>query len=195
MSEIIGALRGGTKQHHDNVEIAMQSNQIMDKTLTHEGYLRLLRINYLYMAALEKVLAEKKEWFDGLDLEARIQKTANLEHDLKLYGVELPVAEEAYFEGWSKPRLLGALYVGEGSSLGGQVIQRTLMANPNLHSVEQTLFYKGYAEQTGPMWKGFMAYLESNPVSPAEIGEVVAGAQDAFGIMMALAERFAPVGA
>lgn len=195
MSEIIGALRAGTKQHHDNVEAAMQSSQIMDKTLTHEGFLRLLRINYLYMSALEKVLAENKEWFEGLNLDERLGKTANLENDLKLYGADLPTTTEAYFEGWSFPRLLGALYVGEGSSLGGQVIHRTLQSNTNLHDIDQTLFYKGYAEQTGPMWKAFMAYLETAPVKSEDVPQVVAGAQDAFGVMMSLGERFAPVAA
>ncbi len=194
MSEIIGALRGGTKQHHDNVEVAMQSNQIMDKSLTHEGFLRLLRINYLYMSTLEAVLAENSEWFAGLNLQERV-KTPNLVSDLNLYGAEVPTAESNYFEGWSFPRLLGALYVAEGSSLGGQVIQRTLLANDNLHDIDQTLFYKGYAEQTGPMWKQFMAYLEVAPVAPQDIPQVVIGAQDAFGIMMQLGERFAPVNA
>lgn len=194
MSEIIGALRGGTKQHHDNVELAMQSNQIMDKSLTHEGYLRLLKINYLYMSHLERELAKNRAWFAGLELEGRV-KTPNLVSDLTLYGVELPTADENYFEGWSFPRLLGALYVAEGSSLGGQVIQRTLQANENLHDIDKTLFYKGYAERTGPMWKAFMAYLETAPVERQDIPEVVTGAQDAFSIMMALAERFAPVNA
>ncbi len=194
MSEIIGALRGGTKQHHDNVETAMQSNQIMDKSLTQEGYLRLLKINYLYMKALEKALNANQAWFAGLDIENRVNKTVALEHDLKLYNVELPEGED-YFDSWSFPQLLGALYVGEGSSLGGQVIQRTLMANENLHSIEQTQFYKGYAEQTGPMWKGFMTYLETAPVAPQDVPQVVKGAQDAFGVMMNLAERFAPVNA
>ncbi|CAN5400065.1 N/A [soil metagenome] len=189
MSELIGALRGGTKQHHDNVEVAMQSNQIMDKSLTHEGFLRLLRINYLFMSTLEKEVTKNATWFEGLDLTERI-KTPNLVSDLSLYDVELPTADEAYFANWSFPRLLGALYVAEGSSLGGQVIQRTLQANSNLHDIDKTVFYKGYAEQTGPMWKAFMAYLETAPVERNDIPEVVAGAQDAFGIMMQLGERF-----
>ena len=86
--------------------------------------------------------------------------------------------------------MLGALYVAEGSSLGGQVIQRTLLSNENLHDIDKTLFYKGYAEQTGPMWKQFMAYLETMPVEATEIPEVVAGAQDAFGVMMKLGQRY-----
>ena len=194
MSELIGALRAGTKQHHDDVEAAMQSNQIMDKSLTHEGFLRLLRINYLYMSTLEKELAKNSALFAGLDLKERI-KTPNLESDLALYGVELPTAEADYFAGWSFPRLLGALYVAEGSSLGGQVIQRSLQSNNNLHDIDKALFYKGYAEQTGPMWKAFMAYLETAPITRNDIPEVVAGAQDAFGIMMALGKRFSPVAA
>ena len=194
MSEIIGALRAGTKQHHDNVEAAMQSSQIMDKTLTHEGFLRLLRINYLYMSALETELAKRKDWFEGLNLDERLGKTTNLINDLELYGVEIPTTEE-FFADWSKARLLGALYVGEGSSLGGQVIQRTLLSNENLHDIDKTLFYKGYAEQTGPMWKQFMAYLETMPVGADQIPGVVSGAQDAFGVMMRLGQRYEVVNA
>ena len=55
---------------------------------------------------------------------------------------------------------MGAMYVLEGSTLGGQMIARMLQNNPLLNLVPGQLnFFLGYKKETGPKWKSFQAAL------------------------------------
>ncbi|TGD81890.1 biliverdin-producing heme oxygenase [Hymenobacter wooponensis] len=65
------------------------------------------------------------------------------------------------------PQLLGALYVMEGSTLGGQVINRQLAKA----GIESRTYFSGYGERTGPMWKRFCQLLteEATDANQAEI--------------------------
>ncbi|RYD83165.1 MAG: hypothetical protein EOP53_01610 [Sphingobacteriales bacterium] len=66
---------------------------------------------------------------------------------------------------------MGALYVLEGSTLGGKIISKTIA--DKLQSTEALSFFKGYGPETGPMWKKFTQYLE-HPYN-LEHAETVAG--------------------
>lgn len=55
----------------------------------------------------------------------------------------------------SRAQLLGAMYVLEGSTLGGQVVARQLAKA----GIETRTYFTGYAERTGPMWKSFCQLL------------------------------------
>nr|GFC70870.1 hypothetical protein [Tanacetum cinerariifolium] len=65
------------------------------------------------------------------------------------------------------PQLLGAMYVVEGSTLGGQVIARQLAKS----NIPMRSYFSGYAERTGPLWKVFCQLLtqEATPENEAEI--------------------------
>ena len=57
----------------------------------------------------------------------------------------------------TRAQLLGAMYVLEGSTLGGQVIARQLAAA----GIAGRTFFTGRAERTGPLWKQFCQLLEA----------------------------------
>ena len=61
----------------------------------------------------------------------------------------------------ARAQLLGALYVLEGSTLGGQVIARQLAAA----GIAGRTFFAGRAERTGPLWKQFGQLLEAAAAS------------------------------
>ena len=61
----------------------------------------------------------------------------------------------------TRAQLLGAMYVLEGSTLGGQVIARQLAAA----GIEGRSFFAGRAERTGPLWKQFGQVLEAAAAS------------------------------
>ncbi|SNC76597.1 Heme oxygenase [Hymenobacter gelipurpurascens] len=69
----------------------------------------------------------------------------------------------------TQAQLLGAMYVLEGSTLGGQVIARQLAKA----GIDTRAYFMGYAERTGPMWKSFCQLLtqESTDENQAEIVE------------------------
>ncbi|GAB2869315.1 hypothetical protein GCM10027044_34050 [Hymenobacter ruber] len=55
----------------------------------------------------------------------------------------------------TRAQLLGAMYVFEGSTLGGQVIARQL----DKAGIAAHAFFTGRAERTGPLWKVFCQQL------------------------------------
>lgn len=80
----------------------------------------------------------------------------------------------------TRAQLLGAMYVLEGSTLGGQVIARQLAAA----GIEGRTFFASRAERTGPLWKQFTQLLEA--AVPAEDADaVVASAILTFQILAA----------
>lgn len=56
-------------------------------------------------------------------------------------------------DSWAQ--LLGAMYVMEGSTLGGQVISRQLAKS----NIAPHTYFSGYGKQTGPMWQSFCQLL------------------------------------
>lgn len=70
-----------------------------------------------------------------------------------------------------EPSAVGAIYVVEGSTLGGQVITKHLLARGfDRGSIR---YFEGYGEQTGAKWSSFLKSLES---VPEKDGDVVLGA-------------------
>jgi heme oxygenase len=71
----------------------------------------------------------------------------------------------------TRAQLLGALYVLEGSTLGGQVITRQLAQA----GITTRTYFTGYAEQTGPMWKAFCQLLAAEATDSNQ-ADIVAAA-------------------
>ena len=61
----------------------------------------------------------------------------------------------------TRAQLLGAMYVLEGSTLGGQVIARQL----DKAGIRAHAFFTGRAERTGPLWKVFCQLLSDAAVN------------------------------
>ena len=59
----------------------------------------------------------------------------------------------------SLPQALGAMYVLEGSTLGGRMIARMLMKK-DLFNESHLNFFNGYKDGTGSKWKDFQAVLD-----------------------------------
>lgn len=71
----------------------------------------------------------------------------------------------------TRAQLLGAMYVLEGSTLGGQVIARQL----DKAGITSHAFFTGRAERTGPLWKAFCQLL-GEAAAPEDQAAVVASA-------------------
>lgn len=77
------------------------------------------------------------------------------------------------------PRALGALYVFEGSTLGGQMISRHLETALGLSGGEGYRYFRSYGPEVGRRWQEFRALLERQ----GEAGgadEIVQSANDTF---------------
>jgi heme oxygenase len=75
---------------------------------------------------------------------------------------------------------LGAMYVVEGSTLGGQHIARHLDEALGMNANRGAAYFRGYGERTAEMWRAFQAVLTDVP--DAESEQVVAAAKAMFGV-------------
>lgn len=87
-----------------------------------------------------------------------------LENDLALLSgkpeslqITLPASTEN--RAAAVPEALGAMYVMEGSSLGGRVILKALKQSMGVDKSSGAAYFAGYEDQTGPMWHTFLEAL------------------------------------
>jgi heme oxygenase len=115
----------------------------------------------------------------GIDFQER-RKASLLEKDLVAVGTPPELVERCRWlpDASSLDRACGALYVMEGSTLGGQHISR--MAS-QAHVDEKVLHYfKSYGARVGEMWKSLGEALNRFAEIGGDESEIVEGARDTF---------------
>ena len=94
-------------------------------------------------------------------------KITSLEQDLQSLGtVEAPQTSPCLILLDSLDAALGALYVTEGSSLGGQVIYREIQHRLHLDRESGAGFFFGDGPQTGTRWREFTDMLNQHVSQP-----------------------------
>jgi heme oxygenase len=73
---------------------------------------------------------------------------------------------------------IGSLYVMEGSSLGGRVVLKHLNRCLGPEIEGRSAYFYGYGDETGSMWRSFLARLDTVPL--ARKGSVCRGALATF---------------
>jgi heme oxygenase len=181
-------LRAETAHLHAQIEGVVP---LLRPSLDRGAYRAYLARLLGYLRPLEARLAAfGPAWQShGLDFEER-RKAGLLVADLGALGltaVELDLLPECT----ALPRLSsldeawGCLYVLEGSTLGGQVILRTLGPRLQLSPGHGLAFLGAYGEQSGARWSELTAALGRLDASGCDRGAVVRGACDAFATQMA----------
>lgn len=193
---LLATLKAATAHLHDQIE---QVVPLLRPQLDRTGYATYLAVLLGYVRPLEERLSVfAPAWrVHGLEFGSR-RKTALLESDLVALGHTraqvdaLPNCSQLPFlptvsEAW------GCLYVMEGSTLGGQVIQRTLGPRLQLTAEHGLAFLCGYADRTGSSWKAFAASMGRFELDGADREAAVRGACETFQRQMDwLARRGAP---
>jgi heme oxygenase len=117
-----------------------------------------------------------------------------LRHDLLRLGMsraaigDLPSAPTAFAPGpVTDADVLGWLYVAEGSTLGGAVIDRTRAPGSPMARVRA---FRPYSEGPGPMWREYLGYLRAWVGDDADRRDAVLAAGEAS--FRALADWLAP---
>ena len=161
-SLILPRLRFETSLSHDAVEANAFNQALTAGTVTAaqtaEFLARMHGFVQPYEAALRRHAADfGPDW----QLEQRYRAHLILEDLARLgYPAKPPVCPTMPpLE--TRAQLLGAMYVLEGSTLGGQVIARQLAAA----GITGRSFFAGRAERSGPLWKQFGPLLEAAAAS------------------------------
>ncbi|GAA4048264.1 biliverdin-producing heme oxygenase [Hymenobacter glaciei] len=155
---ILPRLRLETRPFHDGVESNAFNQALTNGTVTAAQTAHFLARMYGFVQPYEAALhrhaaALGPEW----QLEQRYRAPLILEDLARLGYPGQPPLCPTLPPLDTRAQLLGAMYVLEGSSLGGQVIARHLAAA----GIEGRSFFAGRAERTGPLWKQFGQLLEA----------------------------------
>ena len=140
-------IKEATKSNHQALEkkLIAKIKAIRNK----EDYGELLVIFYEFFGGLECILEERMELSNLPDYLNR-RKTSALADDLKHLGISLPL----FATGDALPQInnhseaLGVLYVIEGSTLGGPIINKMVSRQLNDVNISEQSFFNGYGEKT-----------------------------------------------
>lgn len=171
---ILQSLRQETKPYHDAVEQNPFNLALAAGTVTATDTARFLAKMHGFLQPYEAQLqAHAAELGAEWQLDQRYRAPLILA-DLPQLGYSgTPPLCPALMPLTSLAQLLGAMYVLEGSTLGGQVIARQL----DKAGIKTHAFFTGRAERTGPLWKAFCGLLtEATTNAHVDPAAVVASA-------------------
>lgn len=155
---IADILKKETRQYHDEIEFKLESYRLFDGTFTQDNYYKMLLVNHQFIKAYEsEIFNLLNEEDKSLLNRINFNKLRLIEKDLselhltpnEIYPIHsLENREEAF----------GALYVIEGSMLGGMVIAKQLKKYTELEFANFN-YFGHYGNDIGPIWKEFVEYL------------------------------------
>lgn len=173
-------LKEQTKQQHDDTEAKLQSQKIFDKSYTLDDYKKLLIHNYKLISRYEPQIQEQLKGYPELKLDLR-SKVDALKIDLNNLNIETqPEALTQNLE--NEAEAFGALYVMEGSTLGGNVIAKQLKRNPEFENIEFN-YFGVYGENTGPFWQEFKSIIDEK-ITEEQYDDCVTGAKKAYQLLV-----------
>ena len=165
-------LRAATQDVHDRLHRHAGFAAIQDATIGRAEYRRLIgRLYgfYLPFEAAASISPDRSTWL-GHDLEA-------LGRGRPLYALprcpHIPRLDSAHSR-------LGALYVVEGSALGGRELARNLDRLLGKDVAQGRRFFIGRGQKTGEAWRGYLAQLAAASSDPSARAEIINGAVETF---------------
>jgi len=178
-------LRTATADCHKQLELNSLSLELLSNTVNEYIYCTYLTRLYSFVKGFEQyVYPTLSHHF--LNINDR-KKALFIEDDLKAQHIAIDkqtLLEEAFFRN-TYPYLymaVGALYVLEGSTLGGQIIVKHLQkAMPR--GFVNSAYFSGYQQKTGSMWKEFLQQLTALPQSTLQEQQIITGAITTFTII------------
>jgi heme oxygenase len=173
------ALRAGTAEAHDRVDAAFAAFDLADRG----SYATFLRAHAEVVLPLEAALPGARivpDWEDR-------KRGALLREDLTFLRNPLPHhPRESAEDDWeldTDPAIAGALYVLEGSRLGGRFLSRQVPRG----------FPRAYldADQASEKWRNLLDRLETILYQPAALQSALAAAHQVFAAFERSAQRWA----
>ncbi len=148
------------KQHQELERVLIPSIKAVN---TPDAYIKLLQLFYGYYYPLEQHIAAHMDISFPGGFERRRKASLLLDDIAAISGVpattppcctDIPAITD-------NAQALGAMYVLEGSTLGGQVICQILMRNLAAPELPKALsFFNGYGADTQSYWDTFVHYLQ-----------------------------------
>lgn len=174
-------LKEETLQAHLALEKLMFGEKLRAEKLELQEYRKLILVHFFVVEAIERALQEEgwMQFLGGLMYEKR-RKLPALQADLQVLGISEPSnpVEIDFFK--TAPQVLGALYVVEGSTLGGEIIHRKLRKSASLSTLQAFNYFGVYGNAIRENWINFKNYLGENIHNPQELQLAVEAANKTF---------------
>ncbi|MCC8411107.1 biliverdin-producing heme oxygenase [Mucilaginibacter sp. UR6-1] len=172
-------LKEETKTYHHETEVALigRIKAIKDE----QDYASLLKMFYSYFGGLEKNIDAAIDTGLMDDYHER-RKTSAIADDLQALDADVPPVAGAD----SLPAIqnhlqaLGALYVIEGSTLGGKIISKMIGQKLDAANGEALTFFNSYGEDTVNMWNSFKEKMNAQAQTDEEQAAVIETANSTF---------------
>ena len=173
--ETLAVLREATAPAHEAIDRQLQ----LGADLALERYVRILQGFEGFLSAWEPAVAgvlppEQRAWFSGRS------RLAFVRQDLALLAPGAPSGPAPMLPPLlNRAAAFGAMYVLEGSALGGQVIARRIAERFGFDGQRGAAYFHGFGGRTGSLWREFRERLETE-VDPAARGDACAAAVGTF---------------
>ena len=144
-------------------------------------YLAILQVFYGFVHALETEIFKYVDESVLPDFSER-RKSDWLVNDICSVGgnqkdipqaTDLPLIQNKF-------QAFGALYVMEGSTLGGEIISKMLVGKLGDQGAKGLTFFKSYGEETAGMWKRFKDVLDGISINQDTEKQVLVSADQTF---------------
>ena len=178
---LLEALRAGTGLLHVALEKRLP---FFSEHLDAGWYQRLIQAYYGFYGPMEAALYGCDFIPEGFDQALRV-KTPTLLDDLHALGLDARAVNAlphcVQLPSFDTPAAcLGALYVLEGATLGGQVLRREMALRLDLDADNGGAFLDVYGVETGRRWKDFLDYLGRLPLDAPAKQRAVNAARSTF---------------
>lgn len=164
-------IKEATKAAHQQLEAVVVKR--LKATRNNAGYADLLKHFYAYFSKVEQAIAPYITPEVLPDYKSRRNSTY-IKRDIETLGFDtnsLPHAQAPAITNTAEA--MGALYVMEGSIMGGKIIVQMLAKAGITQGVS---FFSGYGEDTGKMWTAFIEALNKTGAANPEAATAAANA-------------------
>lgn len=169
------SIKEATKEAHLTLEKKVV--QKMKAIRSDADYADFLKHFYAYFNRVEQVIAPYIT-ADLLPDHAERRNSSYLKQDIEALGADVKALPAVTVpEITNTVQALGALYVMEGSIMGGPIIVKML---EKFGITKGVSFFSGYGEATGQMWGKFIAILNAEANSRIDEEQAIATANSTF---------------
>ncbi len=160
-------LKQNTLTNHQQLEKLLVGR--MKAIRSKEDYINLLQLFYSYFGGLEQQIDQFMNADELPDYRQR-RKSSALVNDItalggvpaqKATGENLPAIQSII-------QAYGAMYVIEGSTLGGKIISKMMAQQLGITDGKGLSFFSGYGADTETMWDTFKHMLNNQAYTPAD---------------------------
>ncbi|WP_297984131.1 biliverdin-producing heme oxygenase [uncultured Chryseobacterium sp.] len=183
MKLVTDFLKDKTAHLHDAAEVKFSSKKVFDKSYSKEDYFKFLNSNYLLYQNFEG------EIDSNLNPEYKEKIGWNKRRKLNLLVEEFSLNRHSFSKNFdaiildNNEQAFGALYVLEGSTLGGNMIKKHLLQNEEFSNYH-FLFLGWYGAETGTNWTQLKDLLNTE-ISEKQFEEALKGAEKVYHFLLA----------